>query len=94
VVKQMAEAKAPAPVVAAEPLVEPTAAVNDEPAPSVLLIFVEPERCWWCWVLFLLVCVAASVTLGVLIQRRKEKRVREAAQAGGSTAASLRPAAS
>jgi prepilin-type processing-associated H-X9-DG protein len=86
--KQMAEAKAPAPVAATEPVAAPAAEVSAEPTPSVLLIFLEPDRCWWCWALFLLVCVAASVTLGVLIQRRKEKRAREASQIVGSTAAS------
>ena len=81
VANPIAAAKAEALVAATEPVVQPTPSLNNEPTPSVLLIFIEPERCWWCWVLFLLVCVAASVTLGVLIQRRKEKREREAAQA-------------
>ncbi len=85
-------AKAPVLVPAADPVVEPVASVNAEPAPSLLLVFIEPERCWWCWALFLLVCVAASVTLGVLIQRRREKRSRELARAAGSTAVASRPA--
>jgi hypothetical protein len=89
VAKPMAEAKAPAPVAATEPVAPPSAEVSPEPVPSVLLIFLEPDRCWWCWALFLLVCVAASVTLGVLIQRRKEKRAREASQIVGSTVASV-----
>lgn len=92
VAKPMAEAKVPAPAPRAEPVAEPTPAVNDEPTPSVLLIFIEPERCWWCWGLFLLVCVAASVALGVLIQRRKEKHAREAARTAGSIDNSSRPA--
>jgi len=49
-----------------------------EPPPGVLAIFVEPERCWWCWILFLVVCVAAAVTLGVLIQQRQQRRLRAA----------------
>jgi prepilin-type N-terminal cleavage/methylation domain-containing protein/prepilin-type processing-associated H-X9-DG protein len=87
--KQMAEANAPAPVAATEPVAAPTTEVSTEPTPSVLLIFLEPDRCWWCWALFLLICVAVSVTLGVLIQRRKEKHARKVSQVGGSTAASI-----
>ena len=92
VANPMAEAKVPAPAPRMEPVAEPRPAVNDEPTPSVLLIFIEPERCWWCWVFFLLVCVAASVTLGVLIQRRKEKREREAAHADDPSATLSRSA--
>jgi hypothetical protein len=47
---------------------------------------VEPERCWWCWVLFLIVSLAAAVTLGVLILRRRQRRLHEA-----SVASLLRP---
>jgi len=71
--KQMAAAEVPAPAAPLEPVV-----VDTEPALSVLVIFVEPERCWWCWALFLLFCIAASVMLGVLIRRRQQKRSQEA----------------
>jgi uncharacterized protein YneF (UPF0154 family) len=43
-----------------------------------MAVFLEPERCWWCWILFLVISIAAAVTLGVLIQRRQRKRLREA----------------
>jgi general secretion pathway protein G len=92
IANQMAAAKIPVPIAATEPVAEPTTAGSAEPTPSVLLIFLEPERCWWCWALFLVVCVAASVTLGVLIQRRKEKRDREVAQAADPSATFSRSA--
>jgi prepilin-type N-terminal cleavage/methylation domain-containing protein/prepilin-type processing-associated H-X9-DG protein len=63
------------------PAAEPATAWIPEAPPGMLAIFVEPERCWWCWVLFLIVCVAAAMTLGVLIQRRQQRRLRAASAA-------------
>jgi prepilin-type N-terminal cleavage/methylation domain-containing protein/prepilin-type processing-associated H-X9-DG protein len=71
----------PASPITRAPAAEPATAWIPEPPPGMLAIFVEPERCWWCWVLFLIVCVAAAVTLGVLIQRRQQRRLRAASTA-------------
>jgi prepilin-type processing-associated H-X9-DG protein len=71
-----------APPMSSVPADEPAPAWIPEPSPGVLAIFVEPERCWRCWALFLIACVAAAVTLGVLIQRRQQRRLRAAADRG------------
>jgi prepilin-type N-terminal cleavage/methylation domain-containing protein/prepilin-type processing-associated H-X9-DG protein len=60
------------------PPVEAEPAWMPEPVPGPLALFVEPERCWWCWVLFLIACLAAAITLSVLIVRRRQRRLHEA----------------
>ena len=88
---QIAATPAPVPL---PPSTKPRPAFGTEPAPSVLVLFLEPERCWWCWWLFLLVCITASVILGILIQRRHQKRRTSAAVSGIAPAGSSRSAAS
>ena len=72
----------------ATPPVEAEPAWMPGPVPGPLALFVEPERCWWCWVLFLIGCLAAAVTLGVLIVRRRQRQLHEA-----SVSSLLRPPA-
>ena len=62
-----------------------------EPPTSVFLLLVQPERCWYCWVLFLLLSVVAAVLLGVLIQRRRRRRQQ---QQGASDLATQAPISS
>jgi prepilin-type processing-associated H-X9-DG protein len=69
---QLAAVAAPAP--APSPSESGLVPDGTKPVPGVFIIFVEPERCWTCWLVFLVLSLATATTLGVLIQRRQQKR--------------------
>jgi len=89
--RQVAAAKPSAPA-ALSPAAEPPRARDTDSPAGVLGLLTEPGRWWW-WVILLL-CIAASVTLGALIQRRRLQRQHAAEVAGLFRGRSSRPPAS
>ena len=65
----------------AAPLIEDETPVASEvpgSLPEVLALLVEPERCWWCWLLILGACFLVAFVLGFMVYRRRSVRKSEA----------------
>ncbi len=63
------------------PLIEDETPVASEvpgSLPEVLALLVEPERCWWCWLLILGACFLVAFVLGFMVYRRRRVRKSEA----------------
>ena len=52
--------------------------LRTEPEPTVLVFFVEPERCWPCWIVFIVLSLLGAFVLGVMVHRRRQARRRAA----------------
>jgi prepilin-type N-terminal cleavage/methylation domain-containing protein/prepilin-type processing-associated H-X9-DG protein len=79
---QLAAAVAPTP---ASPLSGSAPELDGtQPVPGVFIIFIEPERCWTCWLVFLVLSLATATTLGVFVQRRHQRRAQQAGTIGGA----------
>ena len=69
----------PEPVAAPESL--PPAVAQADPPVNLFMVFAKPERCWYCWVIIVLLAMSTAVLLGMEVRRRRREQRRLAADA-------------